>query len=252
MDQGLRHLSFEPLEGRLMLSTLFVEDDAAAGGDGLSWDSAYVSLQDALDRAAVLNADADPDNDVAQVWLAEGTYKPAALSDSDLDGTIDTDPRSATFSLLDGVSLYGGFAGTEAAIDQRPTAPDGSWVHQTVLSGDIGALDEPSDNAYTVLTAIGLAQTTTLDGLSITGGNANAASGGSELPRRSGGGVYAKENTELQLIGSTISGNSATGYHGGGGIFNYSGTLTITNSTISGNSASGDRANGGGSPTVAR
>jgi len=41
------------------------------------------------------------DNDVTEIWAAEGTYRPTKLIDS---GT----PRSVTFSLLDGVSLVGG------------------------------------------------------------------------------------------------------------------------------------------------
>lgn len=56
-----------------------------------------------------------------------------------------------------------------------------------------------------------------------------------------GGGIYTVKN--LELIRSTVSGNTAT--NSGGGLYSNS-TLTITNSTISGNSA----ATGGGWYTV--
>ena len=127
-----RRLGYEPLEARCLLATnvLHVDVDSIAPvPDGASWATAYVSLQAALDRAAVLNADGNAENDVSQIWIAEGTYRPTKLSDADLNGTIDTNPRSATFSLLNGVSLYGGFAGTESTLDQRVPAVDGVFPH---------------------------------------------------------------------------------------------------------------------------
>ena len=89
----LRLLRCEPLEDRRMLSiTLFVNDDAASGGDGLGWGTAYDDLQSALTQAATLNADADTTNDVYQIWIAEGTYYPSAE-------LKPGDARSANFSL---------------------------------------------------------------------------------------------------------------------------------------------------------
>ena len=60
-----------------------------------------------------------------------------------------------------------------------------------------------------------------------------------------GGGIYNSGGT-LNLSGSIISGNTATGgTTRGGGIWN-SGTATITNSTISGNTAQGSTSDGAG------
>ena len=39
-----RGLRFEPLEDRRMLSVLFVDDDAAGGGDGAAWGTAFDDL----------------------------------------------------------------------------------------------------------------------------------------------------------------------------------------------------------------
>jgi len=48
---------------------IYVDDDAAAGGDGSSWDSAYRDLQDAL-------ADANAAQKPVEVHVAQGRYQP--------------------------------------------------------------------------------------------------------------------------------------------------------------------------------
>ncbi len=216
-----RPLRIEPLEGRWLLSigTLHVDADSAAPTpDGQAWETAYPDLQAALDQAEVLNTDGVPENDVTGIWIAEGTYKPTALLDV-------ADPRTATFSMLDDVSLYGGFYGDEVDLDSRHGNP-------TVLSGDLDASDDLSDaDAYHVVYAFNITDVT-LDGLTITGGNA----GGTSSPDDRGGGIYNRSGI-LTVNDSTIMGNSAESR--GGGICNY-GILTVTGSTISGNSAYGE------------
>ena len=226
-----RRLRCEPLEDRRMLSiTLFVDADAAPSGDGLAWGTAYNDLQAALDQAATYNTDTIGTNNVDQIWIAEGTYKPTAELEPG-------DARSASFSLLDGVTLYGGFEGTESTLEERNVD---LAVHEAVLSGNLGIYDDNSDNAYTVVYC-GENIEATIDGVSITGGNAD---GPYDLayPGTLGGGIY--NSGTLKIKNSTLSGNSAS-Y--GGAISNYSNnitaTLTVTNSTLSRNLASND---GGG------
>ena len=220
-----KRLRLEPLEDRRMLAiTLHVDADAASGGDGLIWETAFQDLQAALSEADIRNSDSDEANDVDAIWIAEGTYLPSEL-------TEPGDTRSASFSLVDGVTLYGGFAGDETTLEGR------DWsTHVTTLSGDLGALGDDSDNAYTVVYC-GESVEAVLDGVLIIQGNADDTYS-SDQPNSCGGGVY---NIGVLVVeNSTLSDNSANA--GGGGIRNRA-VLTVTNSTLSDNFA--DAASGG-------
>ena len=222
---GRRRLRLEPLEDRQMLSiTLFVDADSTAQfQDGLDWTHAYTDLQAALTRAAELNADGIANNDVEAIWIAEGTYLPTAELEPG-------DARSASFSLVDGVSLYGGFAGTETSLDQRDLS-----ICTTILSGDLGVSGDVSDNAYTVVYC-GEDIVATLDGVTITGGGAfvNDAEDASHLEKNSGGGIFNSGN--LTLRNAEICRNYAIS--NGGAIYNDNeGQLFLENTSVSQNLA---------------
>ncbi len=85
--------------------TIFVDDNASAGGDGTSWASAHKYLQDALADAVY----------GYEIWVAEGTYKPDQGA-----GKMAGD-RANPFVLVNGVGMYGGFLGTESSRD--PNTP---------------------------------------------------------------------------------------------------------------------------------
>ena len=95
-------------------SVWHVDADAVGGGDGAAWGSAFDDLQSALGVAA----------DGDEIWIAAGLYTP---SPTDAD---------ASFVMIDGVSLFGGFAGDETQRDQRDPS-----IHVVRLSGDIGQDD---------------------------------------------------------------------------------------------------------------
>ncbi|MGD9128111.1 MAG: hypothetical protein PVH19_12100, partial [Planctomycetia bacterium] len=223
---GKRRLRLEPLEDRRMLSiTMFVDGDSAAPTpDGLAWATAYADLQSALDQAAILNTDGTTENDVNQIWIAEGTYHPTAELEPG-------EARSASFSMLDNVSLCGGFVGTETTLEERTLSTE----HATILSGDLGVIDDSTDNAYSVVYANDVTGTT-IDGLTITKGCANL-----NLPdyptRTYGGGLWIYESN-VSILNSTITQNES--YLTGGGIYAELSDLTVIDSTISENvSASG-------------
>lgn len=142
----------------------YVDADAPAGGDGMSWATAFTDLHDALE--AVGDGDA--------IWIAEGTYTPDR-------GTGD---RSLFFGFPPrrSVSIYGGFAGDETLLEER------DWeAHPTILSGDLHGDDgagfaNMEENSYHLFSTIEHedSQIYVLDGLTLQGGNANGEGGNSE------------------------------------------------------------------------
>ncbi|MFC2029733.1 choice-of-anchor Q domain-containing protein [Chloroflexota bacterium] len=193
-----------------------------AGGDCSSWASAC-ELQTAL---------AGPEAG-DEIWVAEGTYRPTT-------GTS----RTATFQLVSGVDLYGGFAGTETSRSQR------DWVaHPTVLSGDLNGddgscLQNNGENSYHVVTGSGVDVSTRLAGFTVRGGNANGAD-----PHDSGGGMYIMLGSP-SLEHVTFYCNSAAG---GGGMNNVASNPKLNHVTFYSNSAAyggGMRNFGSSSPSL--
>lgn len=136
-----------------------VDAAAAAGGDGTAWASAFQYLQDALacarDEAGVGQAC----EGVSEIWVAAGNYYP-----DDGGGQADND-IAARFALIEGVSLYGGFAGSEYSRDQR------DWTaNVTVLDGDIDGDGTLTGNATGLVTTDQnevISRATTLDGFTL-------------------------------------------------------------------------------------
>lgn len=91
-------------------------------GDGSSWAKASGDLQ------AMIDASSSGD----EVWVKAGTYKPKQLIDAKRK-------RSYSFILKSGVSLYGGFDGTETSKDERKLKEGGKkyeYANETILSAD--------------------------------------------------------------------------------------------------------------------
>ena len=185
-------------------------------GNGSSWATAYTNLQDALAAAST----------GTEIWVAKGVYYPDV-------GTGQTDNVvTATFTLKDGVAIYGGFAGTETRLTER------NWTtNLTVLSGDLQQNDTTNPtaiigtNAYHVVYGTNVTQFTVLDGVSITAGNAN---GDSYYLNDRGGGMGNSNTSNPTLNNVTFSGNSASLC---GGMYNDTSNPTLNNVIFSGNSA---------------
>lgn len=217
---------------------LYVDASAPAEGDGQSWETAFNSIQEAMAEAIVLNQDNSLYNDIDAIWIAEGTYTPthsrqgvAVLADADL-----TNDRTATFAMLDGIALVGGFAGNETTVAERIYNSDGTWKYETILSGDLGLLENSLDNAYTVIYS-GIDVNTKIDGLTITNGSTQGSTS-TNNEFNYGAGIYLYAG-ELTVANCHITENIATN---GAGIYSM-GYLTVINSIISDNTASGE---GGG------
>lgn len=209
----------------------YVDADATGAANGLSWADAFTTLQDAL--AIVIPGD--------EVWVAEGVYYPDEGA-----GQIDDD-RESTFTILDHVSVIGGFVGTETNRDQSDWA-----AHITVLSGDLeqndltdanGVVTDPANvagnNAYAV---VSIFENSLLDGFYVTAGVSDRG----VLGEWGGGVVEISLNPSLSSAGMlervTIIGNQSDF---GGGLCNW-GSLLVTDSTIISNTATSYAGWGGG------
>jgi len=199
-------------------SVRYVDDNAPMGGNGASWATAHRFLQDALTAAA------GSGGTVTEIRVAKGTYKPAQGA-----GKPPGD-RTATFQLLNGVALQGGYAGIGAP---DPDARDIA-LNETILSGDLAGNDgagpaNNGENSYHVVTSSGVDPSAVLDGFTVKAGNANGGS-----LQSCGAGLYNNQGhptvTNCLFNGNAASGQSAYG----GGIYN-SGKLTVSKCTFRGN-----------------
>jgi hypothetical protein len=159
-------------------ATYYVTNNGNDQDSGTTWSQALSTIKKAISIAQTDD----------QIWVTEGTYQ-----------------EGSTIDIPTGVSLYGGFAGSENSVSER-NIPS----HPTIIDGN---------NSYQCVKNYGY-----IDGYHVTKGKTTS----------SGGGIYNGGGT---ITNCTVYSNSITGtYSSGGGIDNESGT--IMNCTIYSNSAS--------------
>ena len=170
----------------------YVDLEASAGGDGLSWATAFRHPQDAMDVV--------PPG--SEVWVAEGTYTRRDVGDTVL------------LSMANGVSVYGGFAGTESALGDR------NWDdHPVILDGE--------DSCYHVVVA---ADDAAIDGLTVTRGLCDNSS-----DDQGGAGVYS-DDCVFEILNCRFVDNNAP-YNSGAAVLNRQGVMLIQNTIFMGNTA---------------
>ncbi|MEO1518201.1 MAG: choice-of-anchor Q domain-containing protein [Bacteroidota bacterium] len=165
------------LTGFLLLPSLgsaqtYVNPAAGGANDGTSWANAYTDLQQALDNTTS-----------GEIWVAGGTYVSPGNT-----------PEDSRFIVSSSVSIYGGFAGTEANRDDRNPA-----MNLTVLTGDkngddiAGRMDTAKmDNSYHVLYIDSLiTQGVLVDGFTISGGFTTANDSTVDAFFSQGAGIYS-------------------------------------------------------------
>ncbi|HBX87532.1 MAG TPA: hypothetical protein DEG09_02810, partial [Marinilabiliaceae bacterium] len=89
------------------------------GTTGVNWDNAFGTLHEALEYS--LPGD--------EIWVAAGTYYPVEVANS---SAVSTAERDAAFKLKTGLTIYGGFEGSEMFRDYRNYA-----TNLTIISGDL-------------------------------------------------------------------------------------------------------------------
>lgn len=195
----------------------YVDDGAPPGGDGLAWSTAYRYLQDAMAEAA--------GGAVGEIRIAQGTYQPDRAD----GGSVTPGDRSASFGMVEGTSLRGGYAGLGAP---DPDARNVS-LYETILSGDLLGNDAPGfvnngENSLHVVTAILVGASAELDGVKVTAGHANVA------PDNTGAGMRLVGSSPT-VLDSAFVGNKATG--GGGGMANGGASPTLVGCSFIANAA---------------
>ena len=204
-------------------ATIHVDELAIGANTGIDWQNAYTTLQAAL-------LDADP-GDV--IWVAEGTYRLAS--------------QTGYVKLEDNVRLYGGFDGlptNEILLEQRN-------IHkfETILSGDVGANDDPNDpfnpaltadNSFHVVECDSGIEDAWIDGFTITGGFADGTEGMGEL---NGGGMRVVTSHKITIANIIFKHNLSI--KNGGGLFYTNGNAlaALVNCSFIGNETDGS---GGG------
>ena len=190
-------------------------------GDGSSWDNASGDLQKMIDELANNN----PQKLAGEVWVAAGTYVPQSQL---ISGTA----YSASFRMCDGISVYGGFAGTETTKQdrQKGTMP-WDYTNETILEGayyDHANLQWnnnkwtlTSDSRHVVWFAPmanegAFGRVTILDGVTIQGGYAQGGTGLDDFKTDRGAGVYM-DGANAYLTNCIVKENYATG--NGGGVY---------------------------------
>lgn len=203
---------------------------SGGSGDGSSWNLPLGNIQTAIDGAQ--SGD--------QIWVAKGSYSGLGANGWE-------------FILKDGVSLYGGFSGTESSIDQRDINSNA-----TILAGGY------SSNNDNTLSGTDISSATVINGFTLAPNNINAYSRGLYLGNSSpviknciitgnksfiatsshngyGAAVYLEDNSQPAFINCTFSNNKAIDY--GGGIYSLNSAPSFTNCRFLNNDAG---AGGGG------
>ncbi|WP_158600277.1 immunoglobulin domain-containing protein [Fibrisoma montanum] len=207
----------------------YVKPSASGTGTGSSWANASGDLQ------AMINASQAGD----QVWVAAGLYKPTTTTD-----------RNVSFSIPSGVALYGGFLGTESSVGQRPLInPVNGQPSSTTLSGNIGDAATNADNTFSVVRLRNASAQTRLDGLVITGGNANGSfpnerGGGIRNDGSGSGGSSSPVLNNISFVGNLATRNGEGAAGSGGALYNDgsnggSSNPVLTNVSFVDNSANG-------------
>ncbi len=164
---------------------IYVDQNATGSNNGTDWTNAYTDLQTAITNIGTNTT----------INVAQGTYYPTATSDRTIYFNIPRDKK-----LLGGFPTGGGTRNPE--------------LYSTILSGDIGTIDDNTDNSYHVVYCNNTSPTTEFDGFIVEKGRAdgtgtNESSGGGILISTTDTGSYG-----IKLNNCTVRNNYAT--YGGG------------------------------------
>ena len=156
----------------------FVDRDNSSGNeDGMSWTTAFTTIQPAIDAAAASLG--------GEVWVAAGRYDGTRTSYPH-GGEGDEEWNTGSLLMRETVHVYGGFLGDEATRSERDWAANATTID--------GSTARDGARAYHVVVG---ANGVTLSGFTITGGNAVNADHVGDGQGAHGGGMF---NEELSIV----------------------------------------------------
>ena len=221
--------AYEIQKNKVTINPQIIYIDSATGNDaniGTSWGTAFKTLSNALNMANSFSCYSN----VNTILVARGTYYPTGLQSG-------TDRDSTFLVSRGGIKIYGGYptGGGTRNITANPT----------ILSGNINAANNSSDNSYHVMVIAGLAaaaDSVVVDGITVNAGNANGSGShtydATVLNQNKGAGTSVTSNngnTKIAFRNCTLSGNFASDQ--GGAMYNSGSTPTIADCMFSGNTA---------------
>lgn len=220
IDMGCYESPYQKAYAPIFENQVYVKVGGAGDKSGVSWENAIDNLSDAI---TIANAKG------LNVWVAAGTYYG--------DGT-----SAGAFTVSNGVSLYGAFAGDEPS-DYDLTLRD-TVANRTILDGQ--NLQRVVHQSAASNKAIYIDGFTIQNGYSINGGGVFLNHGGhlqnciikNNVATSNGGGVAASPNATYQrayIDNCLVFGNTAGNNHYGGGV--YCNNATINNVTVGNNKA---------------
>ncbi len=179
----------------------YVDGSLTPCGDGISWDTAFRHLQDALAEAAA-NLPGPH-----EIWVAATDLSNPYRPDQDCNNPGGTNNPQASFHMIEAVKVYGGFFGDELTLEERDII-----ANETVLSGEIGNPFDHNDNSVNVVRFDQLSGSpAVLDGFTVRDGD-NAGFGG---------GIFVNGTADAIIRNCILRDNDAQ-YGGGLGVSNTS------------------------------
>lgn len=186
-------------------------------GDGYSWATAKKDLQNGLDLAL-------SETGCDSVKVAEGIYYPTESPDGDT-----TNPRKFTFHINKDMLVLGGYP--------RGGGKRDFITNRSILSGDIGILNDRLDNCNHIFITVNLFSST-IDGFSIIDGNGYGANSSDiyyahqYFSSNYAAGIYIQNSTLLLR-------NLVLTNHFGRGVYSSESYIYIQNSVFANNEVLG-------------
>lgn len=183
----------------------YVNANATGANNGTSWADAYTDL-----HSATYNTTS------GEIWVAQGTYVPSKTFTNNIPGNNSLKTLRVQFN----VQVYGGFNGTETALNQR------NWKNNpTIISGLVAT----GVKSYNVIRFDGNNNTTILDGFIIQDGLATGTSALEKL----GAAIYMNNASPI-IRNCTFRNNSAQEH--GGAVYSITGSPEFMNCEFKNNS----------------